>query len=77
MTLPVEVTEVDNRDLTETWLHLNDEQHVRVNPMELFCNAVANLPEEEVEELGFTKEVLEQLRAMAGTIESAILIYLD
>ena len=38
--------EVDNRDLSETWLHVEGVGRLEVNPMELVLNAVANtIPE--------------------------------
>lgn len=33
---------IDNRDTTETWLHLKDEAIVSVNPFELVLNVIQN-----------------------------------
>ncbi len=38
---------IDNRDFRTTWLWINNNEYVEVDPVELLYNAVDNLPEEE------------------------------
>lgn len=39
----VEVKEVDNRDFRTTWLWIDDDHYIEVDPLELLENAIDNI----------------------------------
>lgn len=56
----IEVQCVDNRDFRTTWVWIDDNKYVEIDPLDLVRNAIENLPEDEQAPL------LDALRTLEG-----------
>ncbi len=61
-----EAVSTDNRDEHETWLILEDESVVTVDPFDLFLNMLENCPDVSVSDLEAVKEEIDKVLFKKG-----------